>query len=179
MTKAKMKILIIDDEPELVEILSIALNGAHEVITAYNGKDGLDLALAQNPDLIISDINMPQMDGLTMLEKLRNTGFKKPLIFVTAYSDVEKIKKAWKLGAFDFLNKPIDLPSVINLVKKALVFGINFSDSQAKSNVENQQESTVISLPLNNTVFQSCKTKAAEEGKTLQEYLETLLTKAS
>lgn len=130
MTTEKPKtILIIDDEPDLVEILSDQLS-EYKIITSNNGKSGLEKALKENPDAIISDIHMPELDGLTMLKELRKAGSNIPVIIITAFSDKQKIKTAWDNGAFDFIDKPINYEQLKSTVKKSLQFGVNFNKNK-------------------------------------------------
>jgi len=104
------KILVIEDEKLLLEniedILSFQEN--FEVITAENGRIGLELAQKNEPDLIICDIMMPELDGYEVLTGLRNN-FKTamiPLIFLTAKADRLDLRKGMELGADDYLTKP-------------------------------------------------------------------------
>ena len=86
-----MKILLVDDEPEILEILREFLElKEHDVTTASNGKQALDLVLASDDfDLVFSDIKMPEMDGLTFLEKVRNNSVTVPVILISGQGDLE------------------------------------------------------------------------------------------
>jgi DNA-binding response OmpR family regulator len=93
----KYKILIIDDEPALLSVLTDEFTQqGFEVITAKNGEDGLKLALKNQPDLVLLDIIMPVMDGITMLYKLREDerGKNIKVILLTNLSDPEKVTKS-------------------------------------------------------------------------------------
>jgi DNA-binding NtrC family response regulator len=123
----KKKIFIVDDEIDIVDILCEELDlEGYETIRAFDGEEAFQLAQEQTPDLIISDINMPKVDGLAMIEKLNQLGLKIPLILATGYSDTQKIRQPWKLGAFDIIEKSVDFEKLSTLVKNALVFGVNF-----------------------------------------------------
>lgn len=115
-----MKILLVDDEPEILEILREFLEiKSHEVTTASNGKQALDLVLSQNDfDLVFSDIKMPEMDGLTFLEKARNNDLNIPVILISGQGDLETSIRALKLGALDFIVKPVYLKSVDEALQK-------------------------------------------------------------
>ena len=105
------KILIVEDDAELLQSLSNMLSqDKFEVIEAKNGAEGLEIALGSKPDLILLDILMPVMDGLTMLKKLKmNDAVKNiPVIILTNLSDTEKIAEAMESGACSYLIK-IDL----------------------------------------------------------------------
>ena len=109
-----MKVLLVDDEPEILEILREFLElRSHEVSTASNGKQALDLVLTQDDfNLVFSDIKMPEMDGLTFLEKVRNNDLDIPVILISGQGDLESSIRALKLGALDFIVKPVYLKSL-------------------------------------------------------------------
>lgn len=102
------KILIVDDEKDMREILSDKFTGhGFSVILASDGEDGLEKALKNKPLLILLDIAMPKVDGLAMLEKLRNDDWGKnvPVFLLTNISDIEKIEKAKELGIQEYMLK--------------------------------------------------------------------------
>jgi len=102
------KIFIVEDEPTLLHILFDKFSDVgFQVFSAINGKDGLDLALKNHPDTILLDIIMPVMDGMTMLEKLREDswGKKARVILLTNLSDAEKVVKSSRQGVYDYLIK--------------------------------------------------------------------------
>jgi YesN/AraC family two-component response regulator len=114
-----MKILIVEDDYASREFLSslIKLEG-FEVQTAVNGEDGLEKHAEYKPDLIISDIQMPKMDGLEMLSRLRKEKFDTLFIITTAFGSEDYAIEALRLGANNYLKKPIDKRSLMGLVKK-------------------------------------------------------------
>ena len=164
------KILIIDDEADLIEIIADELT-EHTIFQAANGKEGLESALKNNPDLIISDINMPQMDGLKMLEQLRINGFSEPVILITAFTDTNKIREAWRLGAFDFLDKPIAMDKLHSAVKKAFKFGVQFNESRT----QNAEESLSLQLQLQKNVLEKISTLASTEKLTLFDWFKKII----
>lgn len=115
-----MKILLVDDEPEILEVIAefLELKG-HAVETANNGKSGLDMVLGHNDfDLVFSDIGMPEMDGLTLLEKIRSNAIDTPVILISGQGDVSNTIRALQLGALDFIVKPVYLKSVEEALDK-------------------------------------------------------------
>ncbi len=113
------KILIVDDEPDILEFLSYNFRKKDFlVITANDGKEGIARAEVEYPDLIISDILMPQMDGIEMCEKIRsNTKFNAtPFIFLTAVNDDYKVLYAMTSGANQFVSKPIKFEYLLTIV---------------------------------------------------------------
>jgi two-component system, OmpR family, alkaline phosphatase synthesis response regulator PhoP len=106
--KEKKKILIIEDDPNLKEVfVKIFERENFEVIEASNGEDGLRKAFREHPDLVILDMLMPKMDGLTMLKQLRrdNWGHSAPVIILTNVDDAEKMAEALELGVDEYLLK--------------------------------------------------------------------------
>lgn len=120
----KKRILIVEDDPPMMEALTDKLGReGFEVLDARNGEDGLSRSLADKPDLILLDIILPKMDGITMLKKLREdeAGKKIPVIILTNLSDSERVMEATKNGAFDYLVKAEwRLEDVIKKVKARL-----------------------------------------------------------
>jgi len=126
-TSAPIKILSVDDEPDMQELLKQKFrkkirSNEYEFYFANNGLEALE-QLVQHPDIdfVLCDINMPIMDGLTFLNK--TTEIHNPIlktIMVTAYGDIENIRKAMNNGAFDFLNKPINFEDLELTMQKTL-----------------------------------------------------------
>ena len=127
------KILIIDDERGIRNTLKeILADEGHEVEVAENGKQGLEMAQAKAYDLIFSDIKMPEMDGMEVLKALKEPtpdpslkggeaeSIETPIVMITGHGDVETAVQALKLGAYDFLVKPLDLNRILITTKNAL-----------------------------------------------------------
>ena len=124
MVTNKYKILVIDDEPEVVELLKHYLERCgYEVITAKDGSEGFEKACSQKPDLILLDIIMPKIDGLTVLRQLRveDSTCKLPIILLTAKSGIDDIFEAELYRTTDYIVKPFDLNELLKLIKKYLV----------------------------------------------------------
>lgn len=120
MTK---KILIVDDEPDILEFISYNLKKhGHEVFTANNGELGLQSALNNKPDLIISDILMPVMNGIVMCRKMREKIelSETPFIFLSATNDDYQVLSAMDAGATHYVSKPISILTLSNMVKELL-----------------------------------------------------------
>lgn len=117
------KILLIEDNPDIrentAEILSLA---NYEVIEAQNGREGVDLARKEQPDLIICDIMMPQLDGYGVLHLLSKDAATAgiPFIFLTAKSEKEDFRKGMNLGADDYLTKPFDDVELLDAIEMRL-----------------------------------------------------------
>ena len=115
---------VVEDEPAILQSLHDSLEReGFAVIVAKDGKEAYKVAVSHHPDLILLDIVLPKIDGLSMLEQLRKDEWGKsvPVIALTAYSDAEKTTKAMELGIKDYLVKTDwNLEDVIRIVKQKL-----------------------------------------------------------
>ena len=122
----KPKILVVDDEPDLELLLRQKFrrkvrSGQLELIFARSGVEALQqLEVHDDVDLVLSDINMPEMDGLTLLQQLDNLDHDLRAVMVTAYGDMKNIRTAMNRGAFDFVTKPIDFDDLQATIDKTL-----------------------------------------------------------
>jgi len=115
------KILIVDDEEVICSILARRLTReGYSCVTAHNGKEALSHFYKDSFSLIISDIKMPEMDGIELLKKVKAIHPNMLVIMVTAYPEIDLAVEAMRIGAYDFIIKPADLELVILSVKKAL-----------------------------------------------------------
>lgn len=115
------KILVVDDETEIAAILSkrLEMKGFFP-LTAFSGDEAYELLRETKVDLIISDIRMPNGDGVSLLKRLREEGDRTPLIFITGFADIEK-EEALKLGASAILSKPTTGVELFEAVGKILL----------------------------------------------------------
>ena len=115
------KILVIDDDKSIRESLELYLEEEeYDVHTAPNGTEGLNQFVTITPDVVILDIRLPDIDGFTVLEDLREENEKIKVIMITAHHDMETTIKAMKGGAFDYIHKPIDVDELDIAIGKAL-----------------------------------------------------------
>lgn len=115
------KILIIDDERSIRNTLKDILEfEKHLVSVAENGKVGLEVATGQEFDLVFSDIKMPEMDGIELLSALKEKEIDTPVVMISGHGNIETAVECIKKGAFDFIEKPIDLNRLLITVKNAL-----------------------------------------------------------
>lgn len=119
------RILVVDDEPGVADVLSILLTRArYQVETAWSGEQALDLFDRQPPDLVITDLTMPGIDGIELLRRVRQRAVdlhrEIPVIVLTAYGTVQNAVSAMKEGAFHFVSKPFQKDELLSLVEKAL-----------------------------------------------------------
>lgn len=114
-------ILIVDDEQSYRQLLSLVFEGdGHSIRTASNGREAVDLVNEEAPDVIVSDVRMPDMDGIEMLRAVRETHADLGVVFMTAHASVESAREAFKLGADDFVTKPFDVEELKLIVRKTL-----------------------------------------------------------
>jgi two-component system response regulator AtoC len=116
----KPVILIVDDEKNSREGLARALQRSHEILLAENGAKALELLEAHPVDVMISDVRMPGMDGLTLLQRALARSPQPICIMLTAYGTIEMAVEAMRRGAYDFMTKPINLDRLDILLKRAL-----------------------------------------------------------
>ncbi len=113
------KILLIDDELDIIEFLKLLLGDiGYDIITATNGREGLTKVLKENPDLILLDVMMPQMNGWEVCELIKANPSSKntPVIMLTAKSDLSNKVKGMQVGATGYITKPFELDKIISQI---------------------------------------------------------------
>lgn len=115
------KILIIDDDDQLRKSFERLLTEeGYLVLTAPSGETGLDRVEAENPDLVILDMRLPGMNGFETFQAIHKLEPKLPVIIMTAYGTTETAIEATKMGAFDYILKPFDIPEMLSVIRQAL-----------------------------------------------------------
>ncbi|MEW6267433.1 MAG: sigma-54 dependent transcriptional regulator [Thermodesulfobacteriota bacterium] len=118
------KILIIDDDHQLRQSFTKLLKEeGYTVTAAASGEEGLDKVKVEAPDLVVTDVRLPGLNGLEVFKLIRQQESRLPVIIMTAYGTTEMAIEATKLGAFDYVLKPFDIPDMLGLIKKALEAG--------------------------------------------------------
>ena len=115
------KVLLIDDEPHIVRVLKMKLeNAGHEVITATNGLDGLEKFVKERPSIMITDINMPIVDGQEMCNMIKERKEQFPCFVIVMTSSVESDVHSWAKGddSIHFIEKPFSPRNILQLVEK-------------------------------------------------------------
>lgn len=125
-----IKVLLVDDEVDLLDILKMDMESlGFEALTANNGQEALEIMKKVKEgklwvNAVLSDINMPIMNGLLFLKELRALGLETPFVFFSGYGDKEKTIEALRLGAMDFLEKPYDPDTLMATMQRASELGL-------------------------------------------------------
>jgi len=145
---------VIDDDTSIRWVLEKALKKANFKVTLFeDGSTVLDKLTSQLPDAILSDIRMPKIDGLTLMEEVKKIQPDLPIIIMTAHSDLDSAVSAYQSGAFEYLPKPFDLNEVINKLTHACKFTQNKKTVKTKTNLT---DSNIIgSAPAMQEVFRA------------------------
>ena len=148
------KILVVDDEADLEVLIKQKFRqkirqNEYEFLFALNGREALE-KLETNPDvdLVLSDINMPEMDGLTLLSKISEKNSLLKSVIVSAYGDMENIRIAMNRGAFDFITKPVDFKDLEITIDKT-VKHVN----QLKDTLKAVKENNILRMYVDETVL--------------------------
>ncbi|WP_242347872.1 sigma-54-dependent transcriptional regulator [Mucispirillum schaedleri] len=162
-------ILIVDDDDNMREAMKeTVLRLGVSVDTAENGRTGFEKATKKVYDLIISDMRMPEIDGLSMFEMLKATGIKTPVCFVTAYGSVTGAVEALKIGAYDYILKPFSPEVIEELIRRT--FELAGSQNSAAGNVpleDNSKKGTVYKSAYMEHIFSLAKDVAESEATVL------------
>lgn len=120
--RAELKILIIDDEAPIRSTIkrALRLEGIENIETAENYSDAMGYIIANQPQIVITDINLPDGDGLTILKETKNVSPLTQVIMITGKSDNEKVLVALESGAADFLRKPMDMGELKDIVNLSI-----------------------------------------------------------
>ncbi len=115
------KILIVDDEPGILDFLRNLFHAdGYEVVVALSGEDAVASVKKDTVDLVITDLRMPEMDGMELLRELKTLKPSVPVIMLTAYASDETAIEAKKLGVFTYISKPFNVAGLLGIVKRAL-----------------------------------------------------------
>lgn len=114
-------ILVVDDDKDILKLISMRLNAAgYATVTANNGAEAMSAIMLQLPDLVISDLRMPAMDGMALLEAIQQSHPSLPVIMLTAHGSIPDAVSATQRGVFSFLTKPFDSQALLQQVASAL-----------------------------------------------------------
>jgi two-component system response regulator PilR (NtrC family) len=135
-------ILIVDDEQSYRQLLSLVFEGdGHTIRAASNGLEALQMLQEEPADVVISDVRMPDMDGIEMLRAIRETLPDLGIVFMTAFASVEAAREAFKLGADDFIQKPFDVEELKLIVKNTIDKQVLISENRAFKRAQRERGS--------------------------------------
>jgi two-component system OmpR family response regulator len=118
---AKTRVLIVDDEPNIRDLLATSLRFAgYDIQTAANGAQAVAAVTESEPDIILLDVMLPDMNGFSVTKKLRSAGIQSPILFLTARDDVEDKITGLTVGGDDYLTKPFSLDEVVARIQAIL-----------------------------------------------------------
>ena len=170
-TNRPYKILVVDDEPDLEPLILQRMRRdirrrQYTFVFARNGLEALEkLGADESIDLVLSDINMPQMDGLTLLSQIPNVSTDVRSVIISAYGDMKNIRTAMNRGAFDFVTKPIDFEDLRVTIERTLSHLLEWRDA-----LESRNKLTVLQneLDIASSMQQSLLPSKFPEGETFQ-----------
>ncbi len=164
-------LLIVDDEQSYRQLLNLVFQGdGHNIRTAMNGRDALEKLEAEAADVIITDVKMPDMDGIELLRAVREFLPDVGVILMTAFATVETAREAFKLGADDFIQKPFDVEELKIIVRKAIEKQVLITENRAFKRAQRERGS------IKNIVGSSVKMQAVYQMiETVAEVQSTVL----
>lgn len=144
----EITLLMVDDEEELIENLRYDLKKVvAKIIVARNGAEALIKLKENKIDVVVTDINMPQKNGLVFAKEAREWGYDLPIIFLTAHGDDNLMKKALSLDAFDFVDKPYKKDSLIEIITEASEESKKIQDEMINNeDLESEFKKTYVAL---------------------------------
>ncbi|GAB4497867.1 MAG: adenylate/guanylate cyclase domain-containing protein [Saprospiraceae bacterium] len=172
----KHKILVVDDEDDVAQLIRQKFRrqirqGEYEFGFAQNGKEAL-ARLDENPDIevVLSDINMPEMDGLTLLQKINEAHPLLKTVIISAYGDMPNIRTAMNRGAFDFITKPLDFNDLEQTLQKTLRFS-----EQLRETVRAVQENNILKMYVDESVLRFMCCQEFESSLLVNETIEATI----
>ncbi|WP_417365119.1 sigma-54-dependent transcriptional regulator [Flavobacterium beibuense] len=134
-----VKILVVDDDTSFCLLLKTFLQKrGYDVVTAFNGNDALQELNKEFFDIVLTDIRLPDSDGLEILKSITQKGLKTQVILMTGYTDIKTAVNAMKIGAFDYVGKPINPDEILHTIQQALL-----KKETKKSNIVTEPKKTV------------------------------------
>ncbi|MBK8879657.1 MAG: response regulator [Haliscomenobacter sp.] len=167
------KILVVDDEPDLEMLIKQKFrqkirDGKYQFLFAVNGRDALaQLERHTDVDVVLSDINMPEMDGLTLLSKLNEQNALLKAVIISAYGDMDNIRTAMNRGAFDFITKPVNFNDLELTMEKTIRHV-----AQIRKTIQAIRENNILKMYVDETVLNFMATREMESTLMANETIE-------
>ncbi len=136
------KLLVVDDEPDMLKLLSMIIREKtpYEVTTTNNPLEALELAKGGGFDLVLADLKMPGLDGMELLDAIKNVDENIPVIIITAYGTVESAAEAIEKGGFDFITKPFRKEQILFTIDRAIKWlKLQKENQMLKEQLKNKQ----------------------------------------
>jgi DNA-binding NtrC family response regulator len=168
------KILIVDDETSIIEVIQEHIENSGLGCTsvgAMNVDQALKIIDDDRPDVIITDIAMPGKNGLDLLKEVAQRGLKIPVIVVSGYGDKDMISKAWKLGALDFLDKPISSKRLLGILQTAL-------ETDTKKITTTEAAPILVKLMMDPKLVERAKKAADASQKPVEQWIMDLISRS-
>lgn len=135
--KLNTRVLLVDDEEEFITTLAARLETRNlNVTTATRGQDAVDLTDRQDFDVIILDVSMPGMDGIETLRRIKEKHPEAEIIMLTGHGTIQTTVEAMKLGAEDYIEKPVEMPALLQKIKDARDKHVLILQEQSKERIE-------------------------------------------
>jgi DNA-binding NtrC family response regulator len=175
MASSGKRILIADDEAEIREILKDLLEDLGEVVCVENGALALKQLEQSHFDLVITDYNMPQLNGMELLRTVNEMGIKTSIIWITGRSTKDLVLDAWREGVFDYIEKPFEMDQV----RKSVITCLSMAVDQIPQgeNFFTKNHFMELKLEIRNEVFEKAKDHARKQGVSLGSYVVGLIKK--
>ncbi len=160
------RILVVDDEKEMRDLLFDVLSSeGFEVTTANDGIEAFDIFQQDNFPIVITDIRMARMDGITLLKKIKDISPLTTVIIITAWPSVESVKEAIFAGAYDYITKPFDLDSIKIVVKRAVERQYLIEEARQKEFYKDLSIRDGLTGLFNYRYFKECLQREIEKSK--------------
>ena len=163
--QASKKILTVDDDPDILKLLGMRLQSAGYLVTsATNGEEALAQIAISRPALVISDLRMPDMDGLALFDAIHKTDPALPVIMLTAHGSIAEAVDATQRGVFGFLTKPFDSKSLLQQVEAALRMGAGTNVTASVSDDQAWRQAIVTRSPQMENLLGQAKLMAVSDA---------------
>lgn len=167
MSPTKPFILVVDDDADILKLISMRLTAAgYEVATANNGEHALAAIAQKRPHLVISDLRMPLMDGMTLLNAINRAHPTLPVIMLTAHGSIPDAVRATQNGAFGFLTKPFDSQALLQQIASALKIN-GLQETFTLSETTNWRQALLTRSPLMESLLEQAKLVANTDASVL------------
>src|SRR5688572_29469410 len=157
MPKAKVRVLVVDDDSSARAALEGLFSGeVYDVDSAADGQAALERLVELPPDIIVTDLDMPVLNGMQLLGELRTRGHDIPVIVVTSAAEVRSAVEAMRAGATDYITKPVDFDALLLSVERALEHrAVRLENENLRRQVREQQGEGIVGLLGTSPVMQS------------------------